>query len=149
MPAYYICAITDMLFSKTCANAIRAMVFIAKNGDEQRRLSISEIATGIAVPKPFTAKILKDLSRKGLIGSVKGPRGGFYLNEGLKKISMADIVCAIDGDSLFKGCGLGLKECSEKDPCPIHYKYKHIRKETLEMLSQATMESFILNGEID
>lgn len=140
---------TIMMISKTCAYAIRAMVFIAKNGTENNKVGIREVARGISSPEPFTAKILQDLSRKGLIDSVKGPHGGFYITGNLRKVSMADIVLAIDGEGIFTACGLGLKACSEVNPCPIHHTYKPIRQEVRRMLEQATMESFMLTEGID
>lgn len=45
-----------------------------------------------------------------------------------------DLVIAIDGDQLFTGCGLGLRQCSEETPCPIHNDFKIIRGELSEML---------------
>jgi DNA-binding IscR family transcriptional regulator len=47
---------------------------------------------------------------------------------------------AIDGRALFTGCGLGLKQCSEKEPCPIHDKFKSIRNALKNMLEQTTIE---------
>lgn len=138
-----------MMISKTCAYAIRAMVFIAKNGNENKKLGIKEIATGISSPEAFIAKILQKLSKKGLIESIKGPHGGFFFDGNLRKVSMADIVSTIDGEDLFIRCGLGLKECSEANPCPIHYKYKYIRQEVVKMMETETMESFMLNKRID
>ncbi|MEP7259030.1 MAG: Rrf2 family transcriptional regulator [Flavitalea sp.] len=83
------------------------------------------------------AKILQDLSRKGLVQSVKGSNGGFFLEEGSKKNTLADIVMAIDGDKLFTGCALGLKNCSEKKPCPLHDEFKIIRKQMHDMLQSS------------
>jgi len=59
--------------------------------------------------------------------------------------SVADIVREIDGDKLFSGCGLGLKECSEDHPCPIHNDFKHIRQEIKDMLDNSKIEMFVKN----
>lgn len=116
------------MFSKTCEYAIRAMLFIAQRSQTGTKVGVKEIAAAIEAPEYFIAKILQDLSRKGFVLSQKGPAGGFYIEKVLGDCSLADIVKAIDGDSLFKGCGLGLKECSEINPCPIHHKFKKIRE---------------------
>lgn len=107
------------MFSKTCEYAIRALILIAQKSKNGYKTGIKEIAESIDAPEPFIAKILHDLSKKGLVQSLKGPAGGFFLDKGSLKNSLADIVKAVDGDKIFSGCGLGLHYCSEK----IHVLY--------------------------
>lgn len=130
------------MFSKTCEYAIRAMMFIAKKSDQGVKVGIKEISKGISAPEHFIAKILQDLSRRGLVQSVKGPNGGFFVDDKSKKNTLADIVKAIDGDKLFTGCALGLKICSEKKPCPLHDAFKVIRKQIYTELQSATVGEF-------
>lgn len=130
------------MFSKACEYGIRAMMYIAQKSKEGERLSIKRISKGIDSPEPFIAKILQQLSRKGLVLSIKGPNGGFYMDVNQEKISIADIVIAIDGDQLFEGCGLGLKACNEKKPCPIHYEFKAIRTNLKSMLESTKVVEF-------
>lgn len=130
------------MFSRTCEYAIRAMIFIAQQSKEGRRVGIKEIAKGIDSPEHFMAKILQALTRKRLLQSLKGPNGGFYLDEAELECSLADIVKAVDGDTLFTGCGLGLKQCSESHPCPIHHEFKSVRKNIQSMLEKAKLGAF-------
>ncbi|MDR6943767.1 RrF2 family transcriptional regulator [Mucilaginibacter pocheonensis] len=137
------------IFSKTCEYAIRAVFFIASSTDKGQRVGIKDIAAGIDSPEFFLAKILQDLSRKGLIGSIKGPNGGFYIGEAESKRPLSDIVEAVDGNGLFKGCALGLKQCSEINPCPLHEEFKEIRSKIYQMLNQTTINNFneeLMNG---
>lgn len=127
------------MFSKTCEYAIRAMIFIAQKTKNSNRVGIKEIAKGIASPEHFIAKILQELSRRGLVQSAKGPNGGFYLDEPSLNGSLADIVKAVDGDKIFSGCGLGLSHCSEAKPCPIHHEFKKIRTDMYHMLQAAKL----------
>lgn len=130
------------MFSKACEYAIRALIFIAQKSQAGERTGIRDIAKGVDSPEPFLAKILQDLSRKGLVQSVKGPHGGFYMEGETLKTTLADVVNAIDGDKLFTGCGLGLKACSEKKPCPIHDEFKVIRRKIQSMLETTTVGEF-------
>jgi Rrf2 family protein len=130
------------MFSKTCEYAIRAMIFIAQKSKDGNKVGIKEIAKGIDSPEHFIAKILQDLGRRGLLQSAKGPNGGFYLNEETLQCSLADIVKVVDGDKLFTGCGLGLKQCSETHPCPIHHDFKSVRKKLQTMLENARIGEF-------
>ena len=130
------------MFSKTCEYAIRAVLFVAQKSSDGRKVGIKEIAKGIDSPEHFIAKILQDLSRNGLVQSQKGPTGGFYLDKPALNNTLADIVRKVDGDKIFSGCGLGLKQCSETKPCPLHEDFKKIRKEIFEMLQKAKLGEF-------
>ncbi len=130
------------MLSKTCEYAIRAVIFIAQQSKNGRKVNIKEIASNIGSPEHFIAKILQELSRKDLVQSAKGPNGGFYMEKRLMKNSIADIVRAVDGDSIFSGCGLGLVQCSEDHPCPIHHEFKKIRRELKQMLENSKVDRF-------
>lgn len=129
------------MFSKTCEYAIRALIFIAQRSKRGERVGIKEVAESIGSPEHFIAKILQELVKKQLVTSYKGPNGGFFL-EPNSSITLADVVLAMDGEKLFSGCGLGLENCSESCPCPIHYQFKKIRTDFSEMLRNAKLIEF-------
>lgn len=130
------------IFSKTCEYAIRAVFFIAHKTAVGGRVSIREISAGIDSPEHFLAKILQDLSKRGILQSVKGPNGGFYLDETSLNRPLSEIVEAVDGNGIFIGCGLGLKQCSEINPCPLHHQFKTIRDQIHQLLQKTTIGEF-------
>jgi len=128
------------MFSKACEYGIRATIYIAGQSMAGQRAGLHEIASSIDSPEAFTAKILQQLVRAGIIQSAKGPNGGFEISsQKLKSLYLSRIVEAIDGDNLFNGCGLGLKECDEQKPCPVHDKFKAIREELRIMLESTSI----------
>jgi DNA-binding IscR family transcriptional regulator len=62
-------------------------------------------------------------------------------------LKIIDIVLALEGDDLFKKCVLGLPNCSDKNPCPVHQNWSIIREQIKQMLSGKTL-SELINGEI-
>ncbi len=128
------------MFSKACEYAIRAMICIIRESSDGSKVGIRDIAQNTDTPEPFVAKVLQELSRRGIVSSVKGPNGGFFLEPKAKPIPLIDIVRAIDGDHLFVSCGLGIKNCSERKPCPLHYDYKEVRDRIIRMLKQNTIQ---------
>ncbi|MGG7661800.1 RrF2 family transcriptional regulator [Dyadobacter sp. BHUBP1] len=130
------------IFSKTCEYAMRAVFYIAQKSEEGQKVGIREIALHINSPEPFLAKILQKLSKDGLILSSKGPNGGFYVDSGGLQRPLADIVQAIEGDSIFTGCGMGLSYCSEANPCPLHNDFKKIRSQIVVMLQNTSIGKF-------
>lgn len=128
------------MFSKACEYAMRAMIYIVRKTADGSKAGIKEIARFTDSPEPFVAKVLQTLSRQGLVSSTKGPHGGFYIVKKDRQTPLIEIVKAIDGDSLLVSCGLGIKECSEHKPCPIHYQYKRVREQMVEMLQTNSIE---------
>ncbi len=138
------------MFSKACEYAIRAAVYIAAETDETKKVGIQDICIQIEAPQHFTAKILQILTRKQIVSSQKGVNGGFYLNKIQKNTPIREIVVAVDGAKVFTGCGLGLKQCSEEKPCPIHNQFKELRSRLNKMMEQTTIEMLgrrLKNGE--
>ena len=45
----------------------------------------------------------------------------------------------IDGNNLFVGCALGLSECSETEPCPLHDQFLSIRDELNKVLQDSNL----------
>ena len=133
------------MFSKTCEYGIRATIFIASQSYQNKRVGLKDIAKKIDSPEAFTAKILQVLSKNNIIKSIKGVGGGFDIpRETMKNIKLKQIVNALEGDRVFTGCGLGLTQCSEDHPCPMHDKFKSIRNELASMLENTNLEELAL-----
>lgn len=133
------------MFSKTCEYAIRASIFIATQSYQNKRATIKDIAEKINSPQSFTAKILQILVKNNIVQSLKGIGGGFEIpKDAIKDITLAQIVIAIDGDGIYKNCGLGVNHCSEKHPCPLYKKFLGIRSEIASMLVNTNLEELAL-----
>ena len=121
------------MLSNSCKYAIRAILYLAYNSSESRKIGSKIIAENISIPAPFLAKIFQKLSKENIIRSSKGPHGGFYLTEKELSKTLFDVVKCIDGLSIFENCFLGLPKCSDENPCAIHNIVspckKHLRQE--------------------
>lgn len=128
------------MFSKACEYGIKATIYIALQSLEEQRVSLKDIAKEINSPEAFTAKILQQLSKRNIINSMKGPTGGFLIEKNkIDQIKLSEIVSAIDGDAIYRGCGLGLEECNASQPCPLHEKFVVIRTHLKEMLERTSL----------
>lgn len=128
------------MFSKTCEYAIRATIYIANKSKEGTNVGLKDIAKNIDSPEAFTAKILQKLVKDDLVSSIKGPNGGFSLSKKQQeKVYLIDVVRCIDGSQTYDGCGLGLSQCSEEKPCPIHFQFKEVRTKLKRMLENTSM----------
>ncbi len=115
------------MLSYTCKTAIKAVIYLASKHDTHINAGIKEIAEYIDASGHTVGKLLQTLVKQKVINSVKGPSGGFYISKEQLKQPIINIVAAIDGDEVFKECGLGLSKCSAAHPCPIHDEYRVAR----------------------
>lgn len=115
------------MLSKTCKNAIKAVIYLSSKFESGENAGIKEIAEYINASEHTVGKILQTLVKQDVIKSLKGPTGGFYISVEQQKQPIINIVEAIDGKQIFTSCGLGLSKCSASHPCPIHNDYKQAR----------------------
>lgn len=128
------------MFSKSTEYALRAIIYLAQKSSVDNKIGIAELSEAIDSPKSFTAKILQKLTKDNkLISSITGPSGGFYLTEQAKKKSVFYVLTILEEEHIISGCILGLKECSEINPCPMHVQYKKIKPQLLEMLDKKSI----------
>lgn len=128
------------MFSKSCEKAIRAIVYISSENNVNKKVGLHEICQNSGSPEPYTAKILQTLVRKECVSSQKGLHGGVFLDKIQLKLPLIEIVTAIDENHLFEGCVLGLKQCNELFPCPLHNQFKVIRANIREVMENITFE---------
>jgi Rrf2 family protein len=88
-----------MIYSRSAEYAIRSFVYLARVPTGKFAMA-RHIAKEEQIPAHFLAKILQELTRKGLLRSNKGPSGGFALRVPASEIRLLDLVEALDGKTL-------------------------------------------------
>ena len=135
------------MLSATCKYGIRAVIFIASKSDQKKNTGLKEIAEELKIPQPYLAKILQVLARKKILHSSKGPHGGFYLKVPPDRLSLMDIIDAIDGRNFFDNCYVTGERCNFDMPddgrCVLHNDLRK-EKESLErFFSSKTVEQLV------
>lgn len=129
------------MFYKETEYALRGLIYIQIQNLEGHRPGIIEIAEEIDAPKYYIAKILQRLVRDGIVNSQKGKGGGFFFDPEKQEVPLKAVIQTIEGDKIFSGCGLGLRHCSNANPCPLHEQYKAIRESIDKLISEETIQS--------
>ena len=127
------------MFSNSSKYAIKAVLFLALNSSEEKKIMVKDIAEPINVPQAYIAKLLQDLSRHQVISSTRGPKGGFYLSDKNKDLPLIRIIHVIDGEKKLTACLLSLENCNEDKPCPLHNLAFTVREELLNNLENKTI----------
>jgi Rrf2 family protein len=129
------------MFSKATEYALRATIFIAQKGVNEKKIGIEEISKAIGSPPSFTAKILQILRKNNkVLHSVTGPNGGFFITEKARKQPVRSVIEAMNEGEILEKCVLGLVKCSEAKPCPMHSQYKLIKAQLIELFESKTIQ---------
>jgi len=129
------------VFNKETEYALRGLVYVQVQNMKGTKPGIIEIANEIDAPLHYTGKIMQRLVKQGFLLSNKGKGGGFYFDDLQPELPLKKIIQAIEGEKTFGGCGFGLKQCDENNPCPLHGQYAPIRDSINNLISGNTVQS--------
>ena len=128
-----------MHVSRKVDYAMRALSYLADANDERVRITDLSIAT--AVPKPFLAKVMRDLVATGLANSQTGPHGGYTLGRESSAISFRDLVESVDGPMHMVPCQVdGDDSCILIDHCSQIPIWDRIRSDMLSVLESYSLD---------
>ena len=85
-----------MKISRSTGYALLAVGYLAQNQKQGIILS-QDISKKYNIPLEYLLKILQQLVRANLLRSKRGPRGGFSLAKPVKKITLLQVIEAVDG----------------------------------------------------
>ncbi|MGE5349306.1 MAG: RrF2 family transcriptional regulator [Actinomycetota bacterium] len=135
------------MLSATCKYGIRAVIFIASKSQVKVNTGLKEIAEKLAIPQPYLAKILQVLARKKILHSTKGPHGGFYLLTPADKLTLMDIIDAIDGRNFFDSCYITGEKCNLDRPddgrCVLHNDLRAEKIRLEKFFSSKTLDQLV------
>ncbi len=109
-----------------------AVVLLSNMADmEQDRVSASGLAQATNLPEPTVCKVLKILTKSNIILSTRGVNGGYSLGADLDSISIAQIICAIDGPIALTACvesGVEGITCCIHNTCTVRGRWDDVNK---------------------
>lgn len=127
------------MFNKTTEYSIRVILLLGLESGQDKLQGVSSIAAKLKFPEAFIGKVLQSLVKIGLIGSIKGPGGGFYILKDTYSLTVLDILERIEGLEFLNKCGLGINSCNKDNPCPIHEDYNKVSDSLINALSSKTI----------
>lgn len=125
------------MLSQTVGYAILALGYLAENGEGPTLVKDISAATGI--PSAYLAKIINTLSRKGLVTTQRGIRGGVTLARPPESVTVFDLCRLLDDPVCEQRCLFGLAECNDERACPAHEYWKKHRTECQQYLDTMTL----------
>lgn len=117
--------------------AVVILAEMVKAGDV--RLAASDLAARSNLPEPTVAKILKSLTRGGVLSSMRGVNGGYGLTRAADKITVADIITAMDGPISLTDCADVKSSCALEGQCSMHGRWGKVNMAVRTALEGVTL----------
>ena len=105
-----------------------------------RRFAAPELAAATQLPLPTVSKILKLLGREGLLDSHRGVKGGYSLARNPRRITVAEMISALDGPIAVTECIEDSPgECSQESVCHMRANWQRINLAVRQALESITL----------
>jgi Rrf2 family cysteine metabolism transcriptional repressor len=119
---------------------LRAMSEFARNFG-QGPMSLSEVARRQGISQPYLEQIAIELRRGGLLHSVRGAQGGYYLARSPGELTAGDVIRALEGSILPVQCVADARcdPCALEDGCSARSIWEQVRDRLVETLDSITL----------
>ncbi|HEX5363378.1 MAG TPA: Fe-S cluster assembly transcriptional regulator IscR [Gallionella sp.] len=129
--------------------AVTAMVDLAMRGSKGP-VTLASISERQGISLSYLEQLFGRLRRNNLVESVRGPGGGYYLARGADKLSVAEIILAVDEPLDATSCG-GKGDCHDNKPCITHDLWMGLNEKIFDYLESVNLQQLVeghnkLNG---
>lgn len=122
---------------------------------EDRAVPASRLAAFYELPAAYLNKQLQALARAGILASVSGPKGGFRLARPISKITLMDVVAAVDGaeeafrctEIRFRGGSGDGRVPAEPKPCSVAVGFRRAEMAWRRELAAQTLAEIMTTVE--
>jgi Rrf2 family protein len=128
--------------SKKADYGLIALKHLAMHADES--ISAREIASQYHIPAELLAKVLQKLARKGLLVSQHGMNGGYVLARDPARISIVDVVEALEGPISITPCEKG-DDCQQLQTCSVRDPLLKIKAKVVRIHGDTTIYELAMN----
>ncbi len=130
-----------------------AIAILSQMGEGHECLwTAPDLAGRTGLPQPTTSKILKKLTKSGILGASRGAGGGYRLIRDKASISVATVIEAMDGPIAITDCTTGsISPCGIDRICPMSGGWNRINqaiKQALETVSIAELSAGISSSRL-
>ena len=122
--------------------AVTAMVDLAMRGGRAVPVTLAGISERQSISLSYLEQLFGKLRRNGIVDSVRGPGGGYCLARPSTKISIADIVVAVDEPLDATSCG-GKGNCNDDRQCITHDLWMGLNGKIHEYLTEVSLQQLI------
>lgn len=135
----------NLQLSRSSDYAVRLMVHLASQVDG-RPVPQADIASSQQIPEAYLQKLLAALSKAGLVTGRRGPGGGFVLTQEPWRVSLLDVIEAVDGPVALNVCVMRGEGCDRLARCPVHRVWRIAQRQLIALLEETTLRELAAEG---
>ena len=121
--------------------AVTAMLDLSLNYG-QGAITLAEISDRQGISLSYLEQLFSRLRKQGLVSSIRGPGGGYYLSSSPELISVLDVVSAVDEKVDSTACG-GEGNCQNGEECLSHKLWVSLSEQISAFLEGITLEQVV------
>lgn len=106
-------------------------------------MMLEEISQEEGIPASFLGKILQNLTKAGLIRSVRGNGGGFTLARDAEQISLLEVFEAIEGKMALQRCLQSPTSCERTDSCALCGVFEQAQDQVKDVFGRTTIADLL------
>ena len=126
--------------------AVTAMMDLAIH-DQKGPVTLADISKCQGISLSYLEQLFSKLRKEGLVDGVRGPGGGYRLGRTANRISIADIISAVDECIDSTNC-LGNQDCNKGERCITHHLWEDLSERLYSFLDNITLAQFINRPEV-
>ncbi len=134
-----------MLVSRASKLAIASLIELTSRGTGQW-VKAEELSKSIGEDPPFLLQIMNRLVQQGIVRSKRGRQGGFQIAVSPNRLSLAQVVSAVEGSNLTKRCLFSSDPCDGTRSCALAPSWHPIREMLLGWLNTETIQNVVERG---
>ncbi|MDD2762044.1 MAG: SUF system Fe-S cluster assembly regulator [Methylomonas sp.] len=112
--------------------------------DQGRKQGALELAEKTGIAPPTVSKVLKTLVKAGVLSSCRGAKGGYMLAKEPERISVAEVISALEGPIALTECSASHKGCEQASGCRIQGNWHLVNEKIALALESVTLADMIM-----
>ncbi|HSJ28929.1 MAG TPA: Rrf2 family transcriptional regulator [Acidimicrobiia bacterium] len=128
----------QMSLGKRADYAVRAVLDMTKHWQGGTRRKSRLIAQDMDIPAKYLPQVLAALVKAGLVESETGPEGGYRLTSAPERLTLLEVIEAVEGPLESSECVLRGGPCHWDDSCAIHESWSGAQDAMRQRLQETT-----------
>ena len=134
-----------MDLAKSCDYAVRGLLYLAQQDDPFEPVLLREIASRADAPEAYLSKVFQGLRASNLVRSHRGRKRGYSLARPPARISLYDVILALEGPAALRSVPQSIGSDAGDDP--IQWVWGQIEDQFVRTVKETTLRSILNLGE--
>lgn len=131
-----------MRLTRETEYALRGLAALARR-DDSAPVALADLARAEDLPPSFLAKIFQKLTRHGILQSGRGAGNGYSLARSPEKLSVLQVIEAVEGSDFLDRCMFWGGRCGGENPCLLHDRWAAVKPRFTAMLEETTLADLV------